>query len=92
MRSAAACRKLIAGLGLHVGLEEDATSGFEFTVEDGAGNTVAYGWSAGNKTDALNEAVDHPAIKRRLERQTAHRELVRDPQAACREAGEVFRG
>jgi hypothetical protein len=71
VKTAAQCKRLLASIGLRAGLEKDATSGFEFTVEDGDGNTVAFGWSAGTKTEALNEAVDHPAIQLRLRKAVA---------------------
>jgi hypothetical protein len=69
--SAAAAKKRLASIGLRCVLEKDATSGFEFLVEDGAGETVAWGWSAGTRTEALNEAVTHPAIQLRLSKAVA---------------------
>lgn len=69
--SPVACAKRLKAIGLRVAFERDATSGFEFVVSDALGSCVAYGWSAGTKSDAAAEVLSHPAIALRLARSAA---------------------
>jgi hypothetical protein len=59
-------KQKLATAGLHLAIEKDATSGHEFTVTTADGQTIAYGWSGGTKTEAAEEAFRHPAVQLKL--------------------------
>ncbi len=57
--TAAQAKKELREMGLRAVLKKDATVGYEYlVVRISDDRAVACGWSAGNKTDALNDAVE----------------------------------
>jgi hypothetical protein len=66
-------RKQLLAVGLDLAIEKDPTGGHEFSVTttDGRGQQIAWGWSAGTKTEAAQEAYAHPAVQLRLNKVTA---------------------
>jgi len=65
MKTAAACRRALAMVGLHVVVEKDETLGYEYLVEDMSG-TLFRGYHEGSYAGTLNAVLAIPAIASRL--------------------------